>query len=732
MARKAIYKHATEVDAATYPDDGSSPVGTNEWNEAPDAEGMFGNTPQTTTISIATGDLTVTDSVTVAAAETGITDTLDKLLITNTNEYDMVYLFAKTGQTITLTNTSSPSVSGQVKTVSGANEVLSTTKPTILIRNGNYWYGYGGSVAADGSITNAKLADMAAGTVKVRDSISTGVPSDIALIDTELLIGNGSGFNTASLSGDATMTNAGVVSVATLNQNTTGTAATVTDAAQPVITSVGTLTSLTVSGAITGDVTGNADTVTTNANLTGDVTSVGNATTTVTNANLTGVVTSTGNATAIANGAIATSKISGFDTQVQTSRLDQMAAPAAAVALGSQKITGVADGVSSTDAATKGQVDASQAGLDSKYACAVATTANITLSGEQTIDGVLTSTDRVLVKNQTTASENGIYVSASGSWSRSTDANTSAKVTSGLYTLITEGTAGAGQGFVLVTADPITLNTTALTFSQFSGVGDLVGGTGITKAGNTISVDASQTQITAIGTLTSGTLTGATGLPPAGVVGTAAILGANTFTADQTITEAGTAEIIRFRNQSLDGQFIAKDTYKNLSSTSVERIIAQNIMQTTDYTNGAEDGSQRMHVMENGTLTEYLNIQGAGAKIIAYKPLDMSGTDIDNIQNLVHDVSAMSGTAINFNNDQVETMGFSANLTLTTSNRAIGRSKTLKMSNTSGSTVNLTFPAWKFVGTKPTDIEGNKIAILTVTCFGTADTDIVAAYAVEE
>ncbi len=112
--------------------------------------------------------------------------------------------------------------------------------------------------------------------------------------------------------------------------------------------------------------------------------------------------------------------------------------------------------------------------------------------------------------------------------------------------------------------------------------------------------------------------------------------------------------------------------------------------------------------------------------------VDVAGNNIDNVQNVIHDISAMSGTAINFNNDQVETMGFSANLTLTTSNRATGRSKTLKMSNTSGSTVNLTFPAWKFVGAKPTEQAGNKIAILTVTCFGTADTDIVAAYAVEE
>ena len=199
MARKAIYKHATEVDASTYPDDGSSPVGTTEWNEAPDAEGMFGNTPQTTTISIVTGDLTVTDSVTVAAAQTGTTDTLDKLLITNTNEYDLIYLFAKTGQTITLTNTASPSTSGQVKTISGADEVLSTTKPTILIRNGNYWYGYGGGSStftpsstdtltnktfdANGtgnSITNIENADIASGAAIAQSKVAS-LTTDLAL-----------------------------------------------------------------------------------------------------------------------------------------------------------------------------------------------------------------------------------------------------------------------------------------------------------------------------------------------------------------------------------------------------------------------------------------------------------------------------------------------------------------------------------------------------------------------
>jgi len=146
MARKAIFKHATQVNTSTYPDDGTSPVGSNEWNEAPDAQGMLGFSPTTATITIASGVATVTDTVTVVAAESGTSDTLDKLAITNTSQYDLIYLFADTGDTITLTNTSSPSASGHIKTVSDVNETLSSTTPTILIRKGNYWYGYGGGV----------------------------------------------------------------------------------------------------------------------------------------------------------------------------------------------------------------------------------------------------------------------------------------------------------------------------------------------------------------------------------------------------------------------------------------------------------------------------------------------------------------------------------------------------------------------------------------------------------
>ena len=200
-------------------------------------------------------------------------------------------------------------------------------------------------------------------------------------------------------------------------------------------------------------------------------------------------------------------QIYNANTALTTNTLNDFAVPTASLALGTQKITGLVAGVADSDAATKGQVDAAQAGLDAKDACRVATTANITLSGEQAIDGVTTTTDRVLVKNQSTASQNGIYVSASGAWARSTDADANAEVTSGLYTFITEGTANGSTGFVLTTDDPITVGTTALTFSQFSGLAQLNAGTGITKTGNTINVDAVQTQVTDVGALNVGSIT---------------------------------------------------------------------------------------------------------------------------------------------------------------------------------------------------------------------------------
>lgn len=154
-------------------------------------------------------------------------------------------------------------------------------------------------------------------------------------------------------------------------------------------------------------------------------------------------------------------------------------------------------------AATKGYVDAARSGLDVKQSVRVATTEAITLSSGlengDTIDGVTLATgNRVLVKNQDTASENGIYVvAASGAPSRADDADTSSEVTAGMFTFVEEGTTNADTGWVLTTNNTITLGTTGLTFAQFSGAGSILAGDGLTKTGSTINVVGTSNRITA-------------------------------------------------------------------------------------------------------------------------------------------------------------------------------------------------------------------------------------------
>ena len=140
--------------------------------------------------------------------------------------------------------------------------------------------------------------------------------------------------------------------------------------------------------------------------------------------------------------------------------------------MGGFKLTSLGTPTASTDAATKAYADSISAGLDVKGSVRVASIGNINVASPGTvIDGVtLAIGDRILLKNQTTGSENGIYVFDTGATPlvRSTDADTSAEVTGGMFTFSTEGTSNADKGWVLTTNDPITLNTTALTFTQFS------------------------------------------------------------------------------------------------------------------------------------------------------------------------------------------------------------------------------------------------------------------------
>ena len=141
-----------------------------------------------------------------------------------------------------------------------------------------------------------------------------------------------------------------------------------------------------------------------------------------------------------------------------------------------------------TDIANKYYVDQIAQGLSPKQAVKCGTTANITLSGLQTIDGYTTlAGDRVLVKNQSTSSQNGIYIASAIAWTRSADMDVWSEVP-GAYTVILNGTNNANTGWVCTATDAGTINVTAMPWVQFSGTGTYFAGTGLNLASNTFSI----------------------------------------------------------------------------------------------------------------------------------------------------------------------------------------------------------------------------------------------------
>lgn len=136
-----------------------------------------------------------------------------------------------------------------------------------------------------------------------------------------------------------------------------------------------------------------------------------------------------------------------------------------------------------------------------KKAVRVATTANITLSGTQTIDGIaVVAGDRVLVKDQTTTSQNGIYVVAAGAWTRPTDADTASKM-AGAFVNVDEGTANGGKLFDNDFKSTDTLGTTAMTWAAFVGTNDAQ-----TLTNKTINI--ANNTLTGVAPLASPTFTG--------------------------------------------------------------------------------------------------------------------------------------------------------------------------------------------------------------------------------
>ena len=271
-------------------------------------------------------------------------------------------------------------------------------------------------------------------------------------------------------------------------------------------------------------------------------------------------------------------------------------------------ITSLATPSADTDAATKAYVDSVAQGLDTKASVVAATTANITLSGTQTVDGVvLIAGDRVLVKNQTTTANNGLYLCAAGSWTRTTDMDTWAEVP-GAYVFVETGTTNADTGWVCTSNAGGTIGVTAITWTQFSGAGSFTAGTGLTLTGTTFSVNAAQTQITSVGTLTgltlSSTLTGTT-INAAAIGNSGATLTGTLQTAAQTnITSVGTITGGTWNSAiGSSATFAAGLSGANLASITGANVTGTVASATSATTAGTVTTAAQANITSVGTLT---------------------------------------------------------------------------------------------------------------------------------
>lgn len=286
-----------------------------------------------------------------------------------------------------------------------------------------------------------------------------------------------------------------------------------------------------------------------------------------------------------------------------------------------QTSAGVADADKLVKTSSDGKIDPSLFNFQSvkRYFVAdVATTANISLSGEQTIDGVLTSASRVLVKDQTTDSENGIYLSAAGAWSRVIDYDNAAEIVDGTAVAVGLGTVGADKVYLQV-EQVVTVGSDSINFVNI-GTNSVEAGDGISKSGNTLSADLlASGGIKFVGVTPDGELA----VEPSDFAGAGLIDdGADNLAIDWSTTfndaKAIKAEDI---NSTANGEGASivgiEDSAGNFTSTDVEGALAElytlGSAQGTTYTvgTGGVTIGDLVYISANDTVQTYSTLANA-------------------------------------------------------------------------------------------------------------------------
>ena len=415
----------------------------------------------------------------------------------------------------------------------GSIETATTVSATGTITGGNV--ATGGTVSATGTATAGNIATggtvSSTGTATLGNVATGGTISAVGTITSDATISGGNLATGGTVSSTGTATLGNVATGGTISAASTITGGNVqtggTISATSTITSDDTITGGNIATGGTVSSTGTATLG--NVATGGTISSTGTAT--LGNVASSGFISTTGNVSA---GNVNTSDIVGATVTVTSAGAISLAGTE--INANSTKILNLADPVNGGDAANKQYVDSVAEGLNVKAAVIAATTANITLSGAQTIDGIaIVAGDRVLVKNQTAPAENGIYVAAAGAWARSTDMDVWAEFP-GAFTFVTTGTDYADTGWVCTSDAGGTLGTTAVTWSQFSGAGQYTAGEGLDLTGVVFSVNVDEVTTTITGDAVVVKASAQFVTPDIGAATGTSLSATGTVTADDTIT----------------------------------------------------------------------------------------------------------------------------------------------------------------------------------------------------